>query len=88
MSRQSEPDSDGVPGENLLRRDIEGSGPEVNTPAEQSGLTCEEMRETLLETHLYVSIQGRTKNNPGPLAPPERSRPSRNMTALSYSCTT
>jgi len=25
---------------------------------------------------------------PGPLAPPDKRRPSRNMTALSYSCTT
>ena len=28
------------------------------------------------------------KNQPGPLAPPLRSRPSLNITALSYSCTT
>ena len=35
MSRELKPDGDGVPGENLLRGDIEGSRPEVNTPAEQ-----------------------------------------------------
>lgn len=28
------------------------------------------------------------KNMPGPLAPPGNERPSRNITALSYSCTT
>lgn len=36
----------------------------------------------------YVSTQGSTKKIPGPRAPPVRSRPSRKMTALSYSCTT
>ena len=36
----------------------------------------------------YVSMQGMMKKIPGPLAPPFLSRPSRNMTDLSYSCTT
>ena len=33
----------------------------------------------------YTSTQGITKNTPGPRAPPVSSRPSRKMTALSYS---
>ena len=39
-------------------------------------------------TFLYESMQGTMKNIPGPFAPPFSRRPSRNMTALSYSCTT
>ena len=42
----------------------------------------------LMSIFWYWSTQGITKKTPGPLAPPERSRPSRNMTALSYSWTT
>ena len=33
-------------------------------------------------------MQGTIKNSPGPLAPPDRKRPRRKMTALSYSWTT
>ena len=32
-------------------------------------------------------MHGTTKNKPGPLAPPDRVRPKRNITALSYSFT-
>jgi len=34
-----------------------------------------------------VSIQGNIKKRPGPLAPPGKMRPSRKITALSYSFT-
>lgn len=45
--------------------------------------------ETVLRSTLaYTSIHGNTKNMPGPLAPPALSRPKRNITARSYSCTT
>ena len=45
--------------------------------------------ETVLRsTFLYESTHGMTKNNPGPLAPPDLKRPNRKTTALSYSCTT
>ena len=37
---------------------------------------------------LHLSIQGTMKNMPGPLAPPFLRRPSRKITALSYSFTT
>ena len=39
-------------------------------------------------TVLHLSIQGTMKNMPGPLAPPFLRRPSRKITALSYSFTT
>merc|ERR1719203_1105933 len=42
----------------------------------------------LRSTFRYDSIHGSTKKIPGPLDPPCRRRPSRNITALSYSCTT
>ena len=41
---------------------------------------------TLMSTISTMSTQGMMKNTPGPLAPPDSSRPSLNMTALSYSC--
>ena len=40
----------------------------------------------LRSTMTMSSIQGMTKNNPGPTAPPFLIFPSLKMTALSYSC--
>ena len=37
---------------------------------------------------MIESTQGKTKNKPGPLAPPESMRPKRIITARSYSWTT
>ena len=45
--------------------------------------------ETVLKsTFLYESMHGIMKKRPGPLAPPDLSRPNRKTTALSYSWTT
>ena len=41
-----------------------------------------------ISTFWYESTQGTTKNTPGPRAPPERRRPNRKITTLSYSWTT
>ena len=41
---------------------------------------------TLMSTISTMSTQGMMKNTPGPLAPPDSRSPSRNITALSYSC--
>ena len=41
----------------------------------------------LKSTFMKLSMQGRTKNKPGPLAPPDLTKPRRMMTALSYSLT-
>ena len=38
-----------------------------------------------MSTISTMSTQGMMKKTPGPLAPPDSSRPRRNMTALSYS---
>ena len=40
------------------------------------------------KVNLSLSIMRIIQNLPGPLLPPDKSRPSRKMTALSYSCTT
>ena len=46
------------------------------------------LRASLYLLGCALSMQGRMKKRPGPEAPPFLSRPSRNMTARSYSCTT
>ena len=41
----------------------------------------------MIEDYLKLSTKGRTKKSPGPLAAPDWRRPSRKITALSYSFT-